>query len=190
MHGERFYAEHFRGVMSAEQKIHAQFFRGNCSPMRRLTGNERVDFFICDPVNFRASRAGYYPDRTRPFWTEIENLHRAIQRLLQFANEFAARQGRAHLQPDRLTPFFQERLRSFGLRRHVAAFQSADMSARSKRQTERGGQLCVVANSRVYIQREMRTVKRDIIFKCDPQLPAQRVSYRLQPWPEQPVMHD
>src|SRR5215471_442482 len=40
------------------------------------------------------------------------------------------------------------------------------------------------------IQGDMRTVKRDVVFKCEPQLPAQRAAYRLQPRPEQPMMHD
>jgi len=39
------------------------------------------------------------------------------------------------------------------------------------------------------IQREMPAVKRDVVFKCDPQLPAQGTSYWLQSWPEQTVMH-
>src|SRR6266498_2519456 len=40
------------------------------------------------------------------------------------------------------------------------------------------------------IQRKMRAIKRDVVFKCDPQLPAQRSSYWLQSRPEQTVMHD
>src|SRR5215469_4118223 len=36
----------------------------------------------------------------------------------------------------------------------------------------------------------MRTVKRDVVFKGEPQLPAQRASYRLQSRPEQTMMHD
>src|SRR5437762_11047517 len=40
------------------------------------------------------------------------------------------------------------------------------------------------------IQREMRAIKRDIVFKCDPQLAAQRALYWLQATPEQTVMHD
>src|SRR5262245_41671164 len=40
------------------------------------------------------------------------------------------------------------------------------------------------------IQREMRAVKGDVVFKCDQQLMTQRASYRLQPGPEQSVMHD
>src|ERR1043166_1991601 len=40
------------------------------------------------------------------------------------------------------------------------------------------------------IQREMRAVKRDVVFKCESQLPAQRALYRPQSWPEQPMMHD
>ena len=36
----------------------------------------------------------------------------------------------------------------------------------------------------------MRAVERDIIFKGELELPAQRVSHRLQAGPEQTVMHD
>src|SRR5205823_6922153 len=36
----------------------------------------------------------------------------------------------------------------------------------------------------------MRAVERDVVFKCDAQLPAQRTSYWLQSGPEQAVMYD
>ena len=88
MRSERFYAEHFRRVMSAEQKIHAEFFGGNCSPVRRFAGDKRVDVFLCHPVNLRARGPGHDADRARLFRTEIENFYRTIQRLLQFPNEF------------------------------------------------------------------------------------------------------
>src|SRR5262245_37797226 len=40
------------------------------------------------------------------------------------------------------------------------------------------------------IQREVRAVEREVVFKCEPQLPAQGTSYWLQSWPEQTVMDD
>ena len=78
MCSERSNAKHFRRVMSAEQKIRADFFGGNCSPVRCFTGDECVDSFICDPVDFRAGGSGHNAYRARPFRTEIENFYRAI----------------------------------------------------------------------------------------------------------------
>ena len=49
---QRFYAEDFRGVMSTEQKIHAEFFGGNDCPVRSFAGDKRVDVFLRDPVDF------------------------------------------------------------------------------------------------------------------------------------------
>src|SRR5438132_7291241 len=159
MRGHRFYTEDFRGVMSAEQKIHAEFFSDNSGPVRSFAGDKRVDVFVCHPVNFRASAASHNANRASLFGTKIENLYRAVQRFPQFANEFAPRHRRARFQADRLTFFFQKRLR------------------RSK--SKRGDELCVVANFWMDIQREMRAVKRDIILKRDLQLPAKRASHRL-----------
>ena len=75
---ERLNTEHFRRVMSAEEQIHADFFGGNCSPVRRLTGDEGVDFFVRDPINFRARGSGHNAYRARLFRTETENFYRAI----------------------------------------------------------------------------------------------------------------
>jgi hypothetical protein len=40
------------------------------------------------------------------------------------------------------------------------------------------------------IERQMRTVKRDVVFKGEFQLPAQHPSHPLQTWPKQTVVHD
>jgi len=80
MGSERFYAEYFRRVMSAEEEIHADFFGGNRGPVRRFTSNECVDFFVCDPVNLRTRGAGHNAYRARLFRTETENFYRTIQR--------------------------------------------------------------------------------------------------------------
>ena len=82
MCSERFYAEHFRRVMSAKQKIHADFVRGHRGPMRRFAGDKRIDLLFRDPVNFRAGSAGHNPDHARLFRTETENFYPAIQHLL------------------------------------------------------------------------------------------------------------
>ena len=78
MCGERFNAEYFRRVMSAEEEIHTDFFRGNRGPVRRFTGDECVDFFVCDPVNFRTRGSGHNAYRARLFRTETENFYRTI----------------------------------------------------------------------------------------------------------------
>ncbi len=78
MGSERFYAEYFRRVMSAEEEVHADFFGGNRGPVRRFTGDECVDFFLCDPVNFRTRRAGHNAYCVRLFRTESENFYRTI----------------------------------------------------------------------------------------------------------------
>src|SRR6478752_10288444 len=110
MRSERFNTEYFSRVMSAEQKIHAEFSGGNRRPMRRFTGDECVDPFTCDSVNFRARGSGHNAYRVRLFRTELEKFHRTVQRLFQFTNEFTALQRHAHFQTDRLALLFQERL--------------------------------------------------------------------------------
>ena len=111
MRSERFNTEYFSRVMSAEEEIHAEFFGGNRRPMRRFTGDECVDSFVCDPVNFRARGSGHNAYRARLFRTEIENFYLTIQRLFQFTNEFTALQRHAHFQTDRVAFLFEKRLR-------------------------------------------------------------------------------
>src|SRR6266550_2124947 len=170
MRSQRFYTEDFRGVMSAEQKIHAQLFSGNRSPVRSFSGDESVDLFLCYPVNFRACATSHNTNYARLFWTKIKRLYRTAECFPQFTNEIAARHRRACFQTDWLTFFFQKWLRGF--------------------QSKRGDEVCVVANFRMNVQRKMRAVERDVFFKGELQLPAQRACHRLQARPEQTVMHD
>ena len=51
---------------------------GNGSPVRRFTGDECVDSFVCDPINLRASGSGHNAYRARLFRTETENFYRTI----------------------------------------------------------------------------------------------------------------
>jgi len=78
MCSERFNTEHFRRVMSAEEEVHAEFFGGNCSPVRRFTGNECVDSFVRDPIDFGARGSGHNAYRARPFRTETEDFYRTV----------------------------------------------------------------------------------------------------------------
>src|SRR5260370_11571052 len=94
--------------MTAEQKIHAELLSGNSGPVRRFASNKGVDVFLCDPVNFRAGATSYNANRVSLLGTKIENLHRALQCVPQFANEFGTRHRRARFQTDRLTFFFQK----------------------------------------------------------------------------------
>ena len=57
-------------------------------------------------------------------------------------------------------------------------------------QSKGDDELCVVANFRMDIQRKVRAVERDVVFKGELQLPSERPSHWLQAEPEQPVVHD
>src|SRR5881409_2191886 len=76
MRSERFYAKHFRGVMSAEQKIHAEFFGGNCGPVRSFAGYKRVDVFLHDPIDFRTGASSHNANHANLLRTEIEIIYR------------------------------------------------------------------------------------------------------------------
>src|SRR6266516_6203570 len=91
MRSQRFYAEDFRGIMSAEQKIHAELFSSNGGPVRSFASDKRIDVFLRDPIDLRARGAGHNADRARLLRAKIENFHRAIQCSPQFTNQFAAR---------------------------------------------------------------------------------------------------
>ena len=56
-------------------------------------------------------------------------------------------------------------------------------------QTKRGGQKHVVADPRMKIEREMGAVEREVVLERELQR-AMRARDRLQPRPEQTVMHD
>ncbi len=77
-----FDAESFSGVMTSEQKVDAQFFGGDRSPVRRFAGNESVDSFRGDAFDLTARCTGndadspdrflspmrrFSPDRPPPF---------------------------------------------------------------------------------------------------------------------------
>src|SRR5690349_5805469 len=142
MRRQRFHTEDFRGVMPAEQKINSELFSGNSGPVRSFSGDKCVDVFLCNPVDFRAGAAGDNTDYARLFWTKIKSLDRTAECSPQFTNEIAARHRDARFQADRLTFFFQKGLRGF--------------------RSERGDELCVVANFWMNIQRKMCAVERDV----------------------------
>ena len=113
MRSERFHAEDFRGVMSAEQKIHAEFFGGNSGPVRSFAGDKRVDVFLRHPIDFRTGASSHNANHANLLRTEIENIYRTTECSLQSTNEFTTRHRRARFQPDRLPFVFQKWLRGF-----------------------------------------------------------------------------
>ncbi len=52
MPGQRFYAEDFRRIMPSQNEVDSQFLSGHGGPVRRFPGNESVNIFPGDPVNF------------------------------------------------------------------------------------------------------------------------------------------
>ena len=170
MRSQRFHTEDLRGVMSTEQKVHTELFSGNNGPVRSFASDKGVDAILRDPVDLRACATCHNADGTRLLRAEIEDLYRAIQCSSQFTNEFATRHRRAHFQAGRLAFFLQKWLR--------------------RPEFKCGDELCVVANFWMDIQRKVRTVEGDIIFKSKLQLSAERASHWLQARPEQTVVDD
>src|SRR2546430_1138159 len=141
------YAECFGGVMSAEQEIHSKFVGSHRRPMRRFPRDKRVDPLPGDRVNFRTGAAGNDPDCPGFLGTKHESFYWTTQCLSQLAIKFFAQPRSARLEPNHLTLFFEERL--------------------VRLKSERPCELCVVANLRMEIEWQMRTVKRDVVFERD-----------------------
>jgi hypothetical protein len=89
---------------------------------------------------------------------------------LQFAIKFIARQRNARLHANQLTFFFEERLIRF--------------------KSECCSELRVIAELRMKIERQMCTVNRDVVFKGEFQLPAQRFGHGTQARPKHSVMNN
>ncbi len=49
--------------MASENQIDAELFGSDGGPMRRFAGDEHVDLFLRDAINFRAGSARNDPDR-------------------------------------------------------------------------------------------------------------------------------
>src|SRR5947209_2187526 len=80
MRAQRLHSERFRRVMPAEYQVDAEFFRRNCGPMRRLTGNERIDAIVCHPVNLASGAAGNDCNLFGAFRAAVESLNRSFDR--------------------------------------------------------------------------------------------------------------
>ena len=159
MRGEGFHAKCFGRVMAAEKKIDSEFFRGDRSPVRRFAGDKGVDLLLRDPINFRAAGAGNDPNPACFPWSEIEGLDRSAQNSSKLANQFCSRHRLFDSQSNQLPFFFQERLRRF--------------------ESKRSGKLSVIAYIGMNIERKMRAVERNVVFKRELQLTAQTAGDRL-----------
>jgi len=146
--------------MSTEQEIHPKFVGRHCRPIRRFAGDKGVDPLLRNLVDFRAGAAGDDPDCSSFLRTEHEGFYGTTQCFLQFAIKFIARQRNARLYANQLTFFFEERLIRF--------------------KSECCGELRVIAELRMEIERQMCTVNRDVVFKGEFQLPAQRFGHGTQ----------
>jgi len=92
MRRQRFDAENFGGVMSAEQEIHPKLIGRHCCPMRRFPCDKCVDSILRKLVDFRAGAAGNDPDCSSFLRTEHEGSYRTAECYLQCAIDFIARQ--------------------------------------------------------------------------------------------------
>src|SRR5947209_571518 len=115
--------------------------------MGRFTSDEGVDLRFGDAINLGTRGAGDDGNSTGLFRTEIEGFYRAAENGSEFADKNIARHGTVRLEPNRLAFFFQEPFRRL--------------------QSQGGGELSIVANFGMHIERQMRTDESDIVFKRD-----------------------
>src|ERR1700736_7035706 len=170
MCGEGFDAKCFGRVMAAENKIASKFLRGDRSPMLRFAGDECVDLVRGNAISFGAAGAGDDADPGCFFRSEIEGLDRSAQNSAELADQFCSRQRLFDSQSNQLPFLFEERLRRF--------------------ESKSSSKLRVIAYIGVNVERQMRAVERDVVFKSDFQLPTQTAGNWLQSWPQQTVMHN
>ena len=156
--------------MAAVKDIQAQFLRQRVSPMRPFAGDERVHAFLRGLFQLRARAAGHHADAF------------ACRAASGYHERF--RTGGALQSPRQL------RERNFGLGLEPDVLAVAEEERAQVLQPERGAKPRVVAQLRMRVQRQMRTVNRQIVFQQQPQ----QFVAPAGPWmgrrPEQPVMRD
>jgi len=67
-----FDAESFSGVMTSEEKVDAQFFGGDGSPVRRFAGNESIHPFLSNAEDFGSPGTSHDANHSRGWRAEIE----------------------------------------------------------------------------------------------------------------------
>src|SRR2546427_8095466 len=170
MTGQRLDPKRFCRVMTAIENVQAQFFGERKCPMGSFTGDERVHAFKRRLFQLAARAACHYPDVPANVRSSGQQLRGRLQCPVQSPSQFLA---------------FQTRFRFVT---NEPAFLEEKRPARL--QGQRPAKLRVVAQSRVSVQREMRTVNGQIVFEQQCQQLVTRARPRMTRVPEQSVVHN
>src|SRR6266516_2097531 len=138
--------------------------------MGPFAGDERVHAFARRLFQFAARAASHQPDAPANIRSAGQQLWRRLQRLLQSSGQFLAIQT------------------SFRFVANESAFLEEKRLA--PLQGQRPAELRVVAQARVSVEREMRTINGQIVFEQQRQQLIARARPGMTRIPEQSMMHD
>src|SRR6478752_1835456 len=143
MRGEGLHPECFRGVMTAVEDIKAKFFCECVSPVRTFTGDERVHPFSRGGFQIAARTTRHNADAPTELRTTRDQLWFCARRAGQSRDKFIAGNVRTGLQADGLAVAREKRFEFL--------------------ETERGGELGVVAEFGMRVEWQVGTVNSDVV---------------------------
>jgi hypothetical protein len=158
------------GVVAAVKNIQARILGQRVGPMRAFSGDKGVHPFPGRDFQLRPRPAGHDADSPAPGRTAGQKHGRTAQNFGQFCRKVPARNFLPRLPADEAAFFKKKRLEIL--------------------EAERGAQLRVVAQARVGVQRQMRTVHGQIAFDQQRQHLAAPARPRHGRRPKQAVMDD
>src|SRR5688572_24771713 len=155
--------------MTAIKQIYAEFFRQRISPMRAFSRDKRVDSFVRSPFHLATCAARHHTDPLANRRTTRNDhrlgANRRFKPLLYFLQWKAG-------------PCHQSEMLVLIEKKWLAVLQA-----------ENGAQLRVVAELGVHVQREVRTVNRQIASDQKPQHFVGLAGPGMARVPKQPMMH-
>ena len=156
--------------MAAIKNVQAQFLGERKRPMGPFAGDERVHAFARRLPQLTARSAGHHPDAPANVRSSGQHLRRCLQRPMQLSGQCLAVQTRFRFVTNESALLEKKRL---------AILQS-----------ERQAELRVIAQARMSVERQMRTVNGQIVFEQQRQQLVTSPSPRMTRVPKQSVMHN
>ena len=166
---QRLNAEGFCGIVAAIKNIHSQFLGQGERPVRSLAGDEGVHAFARRLFQSTARAAGHHADAPANLRPAGQQPGRHLQRPAQSLRQFRAFQTSPRLATNE-SAFFEEK--------RLALLQS-----------QGGAKPRVVAQARMRVERQVRTVNRQIVLQQQPQQFVTFPGPRMARTPKQPVMN-
>ena len=145
MRGEGFDTKGLGCVVATVKNVQSELFGQSIGPMRAFACNESVDSFRSGELEFGTRASGYDSDASADFRPGRDHERGGTENKSQFLRQLCARDSALSLKTDMLTVIEKERFRIL--------------------QPESCTQLDVIAEFRMKIQGQMRTVNREVVFQ-------------------------